>query len=126
MWNSWTQVLRYAFRAARRDAGLFVLAVLILGVGIGANTASFSIVNPLRVSLIALACRTSRSVQRIINDGPRLWSEFWHITRFSSGKFLNLRVTGEREQYLADRGQNLGWVASLKLDAQAWVVAFST
>ncbi len=26
---------------------------------------------------------------------------------------LHLGVTGEREQYLAYRGQNLGWVASL-------------
>ena len=47
MWNSLTQDLRYAFRAARRDAGFFAFAVLILGVGIGANTAIFSIVNPL-------------------------------------------------------------------------------
>ena len=47
MWNSLTQDLRYAFRAARRDAGFFAFAVIILGVGIGANTAIFSIVNPL-------------------------------------------------------------------------------
>ena len=47
MWNSLTQDLRYAFRSARRDAGFFAFAVLILGVGIGANTAIFSIINPL-------------------------------------------------------------------------------
>ena len=41
MWNSWTQDLRDAFRAARRDAGFFLFAVVILGVEIGVNTAIF-------------------------------------------------------------------------------------
>ena len=39
--------LRYTFRAIRRDLAFFVIAVLILGIGIGANTAIFSLVNAL-------------------------------------------------------------------------------
>ncbi len=45
--ESLTQDLRYTFRTLRRDAGFFLIAVLIIAVGIGANTAIFSVVNGL-------------------------------------------------------------------------------
>ena len=39
--------IRYTLRAIRRDLMFFVIAVLILGIGIGANTAIFSLINAL-------------------------------------------------------------------------------
>jgi len=42
-----TQDLRYAFRTFRRDAGFATFAVLIVGLGVGASSTVFSVVNAL-------------------------------------------------------------------------------
>jgi putative ABC transport system permease protein len=41
------QDVRYALRALRRDLGFFLFAALIVGLGIGATTAVFSVMSPL-------------------------------------------------------------------------------
>lgn len=46
-WETISQDIRYTFRTLRRDAGFFAAAVAIIGLGIAANTAIFSVVNTL-------------------------------------------------------------------------------
>jgi len=45
--DNFKQDIRYTVRTLRRDAGFFAAAVLIIGLGIGVNTAMFSVVNTL-------------------------------------------------------------------------------
>jgi putative ABC transport system permease protein len=44
-WDNLRQEVRFAFRSLRRDRAFPLLAILILGIGIGANTAVFSVVD---------------------------------------------------------------------------------
>ena len=46
-WDGLRHDVRYTLRTLRRDFGFFTAAVLIIGLGIGANTAMFSVVNTL-------------------------------------------------------------------------------
>jgi hypothetical protein len=47
--ESLLQDLRYTFRTLRRDAGFTTFAILIIGLGIGASSTVFSILNTLLV-----------------------------------------------------------------------------
>jgi predicted permease len=49
------QDLRYTVRTLKRDRGFALIAVLILGIGIGANTAVFSVVNTILLRALPLA-----------------------------------------------------------------------
>jgi predicted permease len=70
------QDVRYGARALRRDAGVAIVAVLTLGLGIGANTAVFSLVDSILLSPLPYA------------DADRLVS----VTgRYPQGAFVSLR-----------------------------------
>jgi putative ABC transport system permease protein len=54
-WDNLRQDVRFAFRSLRRDRAFALLAILILGIGIGANTAVFSVVNTILLRPLPLA-----------------------------------------------------------------------
>jgi predicted permease len=66
-WDTLKQDICFALRTLRRDVGFFAAAVLIIGLGIGANTAIFSVVNTLLFR--PLQFRDSGRLVWIVNTG---------------------------------------------------------
>lgn len=66
-WDNLQQDIRYTFRRLRHDLGFAIAAVLIVGLGVGANTAIFSIVNALLIR--PLAFRDGTRLVWIANAG---------------------------------------------------------
>jgi predicted permease len=104
MFDALLQDLRYAFRALRSSPGFTAVAVLSLGLGIGANTAIFSIINVFLLK--ALPVDRPEELQQVLMEKSGsftnpIWEElrnrqdiFSHVFAFSSSHF-NLARGGE-------------------------------
>ena len=80
------QDLRYTFRTLRRDAGFTTFAILIVGLGIGASSTIFSVVNALLVR--PLPFHDPGRLVWIANDGKE--NDLSGLT-VPVGPFLDLR-----------------------------------
>ncbi|MBI2401938.1 MAG: ABC transporter permease [Gemmatimonadetes bacterium] len=98
--------LRDAFRALRATPLVSAVAVLSLGLGIGANTAIFSIANSLL--LRALPVREPERLVRLTSGDERLWSwtnPIWEQIRDRSDLFDGALAWGTARFDLAQGGQ---------------------
>ena len=105
------QDIRYGLRQLRRNPGFAAVAILTLALGIGANTAIFSVVNGVLLNplpywqadrLVAVAARTARHPNASISylnflDWARETHSFSSMAAFRADN-LNLTGTGESER----------------------------
>src|ERR1700722_14429700 len=78
------QDLRYTARTLRRDASFAVIAILILSVGIGSNTAIFSVLNTLLIRSLQFADPASLVWITNIFDKGGLSGATSKLSRFSA------------------------------------------
>src|SRR5690242_13374990 len=94
--NMFWQDIRYAFRAIRSQPAFTVVAVLALGIGIGANTAIFSVVNA--VLLRALPYHRPDELMVVLEKYARSGSPSNPV---SPANFLDLRKSPSFESMAA-------------------------
>ncbi len=93
--NTLWQDLRYGFRTLARNPGFTAIAVLVLGLGIGANSAIFSVFN--QVLLRQLPVKNPSQLVVLRNPGPttgHTWSDGDNSESFSFPMYKSLRERG--------------------------------
>ena len=127
MFDDVLQDLRYALRALRSSPGFAAIAILSLALGIGANTAIFSLINAVILKTLPVS-HPEQLVQLVMKteNGTTFTNPIWEQVRdrqdVFSGAFayspvqLNLaggRRGSQRERQLGQRGFfQLAWGAA--------------
>jgi putative ABC transport system permease protein len=88
--------LRLAFRGLRRQPGFLIVALLTLGVAIGANVSVFTLVNATLLRPMPFGDRSDRIVSVHETHGSQ--AEDWEDARLSYPDLLDLRAAGVLEQ----------------------------
>jgi putative ABC transport system permease protein len=120
-----TQDLRYAVRALRKQPGLVVTVVLILALGIGANAAVFSVVDPLFFRMPA-GVRAPNDVRQIYVERQRANGERFFQARFSlpEARFIDSSIAAgglaSAIMFRRDVGVDAGGGTTRRVKAQ-WV-----
>jgi predicted permease len=105
------QDLRYAFRGLRKSPGFTAVAILALGLGIGANTAVFTVVNavllrplpfPQPSRLFLISYKPQRN--SVTLDGPGLWDQHYLAFLRQNRAFEHVATFGQDSVALTGAG----------------------
>src|SRR5882672_10501986 len=104
--ETFRQDLRYALRMLRKNPGFTAVAVITLALGIGANTAIFSVVNA--VLLRPLPFREPKQLVRVYSEFPTMQlKKFW----LSPPELLDIQKEAKSWESIGGwvtTGQNVG------------------
>jgi putative ABC transport system permease protein len=103
--NTFFQDLRYAARMLQKQPGFTVVAVVTLALGIGANTAIFSLVNS--ILLRPLPYRDPDRLVRMIQSSPKLDLPSWGVSQANFAAYRDQNRTFESVALYNSGGTNL-------------------
>lgn len=103
--DSFTQDMRYGFRSLRKQPSFTAVAVLSLALGIGANTAIFSILNALMLRTLPVK-DPSRLVLLRSDEMRVVTNPLWEAIRDHHSTFDGVTAFGQIELDLAEGGES--------------------
>jgi hypothetical protein len=102
------QDLRYALRAIRRSPGFAAVAILSLALGIGANTAIFSLIDSLILKTLPVA-HPEQLLQVTSSDGAYFTNPIWEQIRGRQDVFSGVFAYGGNGFNLAAGSSSTPW-----------------
>ena len=103
--NTLFQDLRYAARMLQKQPGFTLVAIVTLALGIGANTAIFSLVNS--ILLRPLPYREPDRLVRMIQSSPKLDLATWGVSQADFAAYRDQNRTFETVALFNSGGTNL-------------------
>jgi predicted permease len=97
--------LRYALRALKSAPAFALVAVLSLGLGIGANTAIFTLLDAVLLRSLPVSHPEELVAMKLNKDNPSFTNPLWETIRDRQDVFTQVAAYSARTFNLADKGE---------------------